>query len=143
MRNQIKQRFKEDESSPGKHAALSQFETKFASEVAIWREAEWGDMRVGYETYLADFNDTELLKGLRDDRCQCPHWGYLLAGCMTVRYPNHEQIVRAGEVYYMAPGHTMAVQAGTVLIEFSPKEQFRELTEIAEKNFAKLRKQSA
>lgn len=33
-----------------------------ASEVAIWRQAEWGDMRVGYETYLSDFDDTELLK---------------------------------------------------------------------------------
>jgi hypothetical protein len=30
-------------------------------------EAEWGDMRVGSETYLADFDDTELLKRLPDD----------------------------------------------------------------------------
>ncbi len=29
----------------------------------------------------------------------------------------------------------MAAEAGTVLIEFSPKEGFRKLTEIAEKNF--------
>ena len=57
----------EDQSSPGKHPALSQFETKLASEVAIWCEAEWGDMRVGSETYLADFDDTELLKRLPDD----------------------------------------------------------------------------
>jgi len=60
------------------HASLSEFETKVASEVAIWRQAEWGDMRVGYETYLSNFDDTELLKGLPDDRCQCPHWGDIL-----------------------------------------------------------------
>jgi hypothetical protein len=47
-------------------------------------------------------------------------------------------LVRAGELYYMAPGHTMAVEAGTVLVEFSPREQFEQLTEIAEKNFARL-----
>ena len=35
----------------------------------------------------------------------------------------------------MAPGHTMACNAGTVLIEFRPREEFRKLTEIAEKNF--------
>jgi hypothetical protein len=38
----------------------------------------------------------------------------------------------------MAPGHTMAVEAGTVLIGFSPKDEFRKLTEIAEKNFERL-----
>jgi hypothetical protein len=38
----------------------------------------------------------------------------------------------------MAPGHTMAAEAGTVLIEFSPSEEFRRLTEIAEKNFPRM-----
>jgi hypothetical protein len=129
--------------SKGNHALLSEFETKMASEVAIWRQTEWGDMRVGYETYLMDFDDVELLIGLPDDRCQCPHWGYLIAGRMTVRYPDHEEVVNAGEMYYMAPGHTMATEAGTVLIEFSPKEEFRKLTEIAEKNFARMKKENA
>jgi hypothetical protein len=132
-----------DFESKGNHASLSEFEIKVASKIAIWRQDEWGDMRVGYETYLSDFNDAELLKGLPDDRCQCPHWGYLLAGRMTVRYPDHEEVVKAGEIYYMAPGHTMAVEAGTVLIEFSPKEEFRKLTEIAEKNFLRTRIQPA
>lgn len=128
-----------DQKPKGNHASLSQFETKVSSDVAIWRQAEWGDMRVGYETYLSDFDDAELLKGLPDDRCQCPHWGYLVAGRMAVRYPDHEEVVNAGELYYMAPGDTMATEAGTVLIEFSPKEDFRKLTEIAEKNFAQVK----
>ena len=128
--------------SKGNHASLSEFETKVSSDVAIWRQAEWGDMRVGYETYLSNFEDSELLKGLPNDRCQCPHWGYLMAGRMTVRYPDHEEVVNAGEVYYMAPGHTMAADAGTVLIEFSPKEEFRRLTKIAEKNFSRMKKRT-
>ena len=97
-------------------------------------------MRVGYETSLSDFDDTELLKGLPDDRCQCPRWGYLLEGRMTVRYADHEEVINAGDVYSMAPGHTMAALAGTVLIEFSPQEGFRKLTEIGEKNFARITK---
>jgi hypothetical protein len=132
-----------DIGSKGSHASLSEFETKAASEVAIWRQAEWGDMRVGYETYLSDFDDAELLKDLPDNRCQCPHWGYLIAGHMIVRYADHEEVVKAGEVYYMSPGHTMVVEAGTVLIEFSSKEEFRKLTEIAEKNFARMKKENA
>jgi hypothetical protein len=122
----------------GSHIPLSQFPTTLKSEVAIWREAEWGDMRVGFETYLTDFDDAELLKGLPDDRCQCPHWGYVLAGRLVARYRDHHDVIHAGEVYYMAPGHTMTMDAGTVLIEFSPREQFRELTAIAEKNLARL-----
>jgi hypothetical protein len=140
MERKGKNCFMAKQKSKGAHAALSEFETKIASQVAIWREAEWGGMRVGYETYLADFEDSKLLKRLPDDRCPCPHWGYLLTGRMIVRYPDHEEVVHAGEVYYMAPGHTMAVDAGTVLIEFSPKEEFRKLTEIAEKNFVRMRK---
>jgi hypothetical protein len=59
---------------------------------------------------------------------------------VTVRYADHEDVIRAGELYYMAPGHTMSAVAGTVLVEFSPKEAFRKLTEIAEKNFRRIHK---
>ena len=59
---------------------------------------------------------------------------------MIVRYTDHEETVHAGELYYMAQGHSMAADAGTVLIEFSPKDKFRRLTEIAEKYFARLTK---
>lgn len=34
----------------------------------------------------------------------------------------------------------MSAEAGTVLIDFSPGEEFRRLTEIAEKNFARMEK---
>jgi hypothetical protein len=51
-----------NQSVKGNHASLAEFETKVASKVAIWREAEWDDMRVGYESYLSDFDDAELLK---------------------------------------------------------------------------------
>jgi hypothetical protein len=95
-------------------------------------------MRVGFETYLQDFDDAPLLKGLPNDRCQCPHWGYLLSGRMVVRYEDQEEVVEAGDVYYMAPDHTIAVDAGTVLIEFSPKEKFRETVAAGERNLAEL-----
>jgi len=122
--------------SRGTHAALGEFETTFASAQAIWREAEWGEMRVGYESYLSDFDDAEMLKGLPDDRCPCPHWGYLLAGRLTVRYADREDVVEPGGLYYMAPGHTMAADAGTVLIEFSPRKEFRKLTDFVEAKWA-------
>ena len=128
-----------NQGSKGNHVAPSKLKTTFTSREVIWREAQWGQMRVGYETYLTDFNDTALLKGLPNDQCQCPHWGYLLAGRMTVTYSDHQDVVEASEAYYMAPGHTMAVEAGTVLIEFSPKDKFQELMDFAEQNMARLK----
>ncbi|MDS0478586.1 hypothetical protein [Natrinema sp. 1APR25-10V2] len=122
----------------GRHASLSEFEPGLQLDEAIWREAEWGEMRVGFETYLQDFDDAPLLKGLPNDRCQCPHWGYLLSGRMIVRYEDREEAVKAGDVYYMAPDHTIAVDAGTVLIEFSPKEKFQETVAVGEQNLAEL-----
>jgi hypothetical protein len=40
------------------------------------RSAEWGDMQVAHAQFPA-MNLAPLLKGLPDDRCQCPHWGHL------------------------------------------------------------------
>lgn len=126
-----------NETATGQHAALSGFEVAdFSTDEILWREATWGEMRVGYETYLKDFDDAELPKGLPNDRCQCPHWGYLLSGRMTVRYADREEVVEAGDVYYMAPDHTIAVDAATVLVEFSPLDEFRRTVEVAERNVA-------
>jgi hypothetical protein len=46
----------------GRHVSLSHFETGVISPTVIWKQDEWGDMRVGYETYVSDFDDAELLK---------------------------------------------------------------------------------
>ncbi|MDS0258171.1 hypothetical protein NDI56_01965 [Haloarcula sp. S1CR25-12] len=115
------------ESARGQRSALPEFEATHTLDEGIWREAYWGDMRVGYETYLRDFDDAPLLAGLPNGRCQCPHWGYMLSGRMTVRYADHEEGVEAGDVYYMAPDHSIAVDAGTVLLEFSPLDEWAEL----------------
>jgi hypothetical protein len=48
-----------------------------------------------------------VLKGLPDDLCQCPHWGYVLKGTLHLRYKDgHEEIARVGDLWYTPPGHT-------------------------------------
>jgi hypothetical protein len=51
---------------------------------AAIREVEWGDIHVEYGTFEKEFDVTPFLKGLPDDRCQCPHRGYLMKGKITV-----------------------------------------------------------
>jgi hypothetical protein len=78
---------------------------------ATIREAEWGDIHVEYGTFDKEFDVAPMLKGLPDDRCQTPHWGYVIKGTITVNYKDHLEIINAGDSYYMEPGHTGVIGA--------------------------------
>jgi ethanolamine utilization protein EutQ (cupin superfamily) len=65
----------------------------------------------------------DVLKGLPGDSCQCPHWGYMLTGELTVSYGDREETYRAGDAYYMPPGHVPTAAAGSEFIQFSPTEE--------------------
>lgn len=99
------------------------------------QNAEWGDFNVAFETYHAPFDMAPLLKGLPDDRCQCPHWGYVIKGRFTVNYANRDEVVEAGQAYYLCPGHIVRMEAGTQVVEFSPKESYLQTVETAERNY--------
>jgi hypothetical protein len=60
-----------------------------------------------------------------DDRCQCPHWGYVISGRMTFRYADGEEVFEAGDAFYTPPGHTPLVEAGTEIVQFSPADELR------------------
>ena len=46
-----------------------------------------GGYTVGFETYTSDADLADFFRGLPDDRCQCPHWGYVISGKLTFTYP--------------------------------------------------------
>ena len=78
---------------------------------------------VNFVSFGADVDAAPLLRGLPDDRCQCPHWGYVISGRMTVQFGEREEVYEAGDAFYMPPGHVPAVAAGTEIVQFSPREQ--------------------
>jgi len=45
-----------------------------------------GGYSVGFERYSADADLAPLFVGLPDDRCQCPHWGYVIRGKVVFAY---------------------------------------------------------
>jgi len=69
------------------------------------RSEQLDSYTVNFVTFKQDVNGTPLLKGLPDDRCQCPHWGYVITGKMTMRFPDREEVFAAGDAWYAAPGH--------------------------------------
>lgn len=96
--------------------------------VATFRVAEWDDMAVAYVKLAAGADATPLLEGLPGDKCQCPHWGYMLEGAIHVRYNDgKEEVCRAGEMFYWPAGHTVWVEEDTSFVEFSPKKSLKEV----------------
>jgi uncharacterized RmlC-like cupin family protein len=66
-----------------------------------------------------------LLKGLVDDRCQCPHWGYVLKGTVTFKFADHEETFNAGDAFYVPAGHTPANSEGAEYLQFSPAAELK------------------
>jgi hypothetical protein len=89
------------------------------------RHAELDAYTVNFVSFRADVDATPLLKGLLDDRCQCPHWGYVVRGRMTVRFADGEEVFEAGDAFYLPPGHIPVAEAGSEIVQFSPTEQLR------------------
>jgi hypothetical protein len=86
------------------------------------RTVDWDSMRFAFESMPAHFPpDASPFAGLPDDRCQCPHWGYVLSGSFRVTYlDGPDEIVAAGEAYHLRPGHFVQTLEPVELIELSP-----------------------
>jgi Cupin len=90
---------------------------------------------VNFTSFREDIDATPLMKGLPDDRCQCPHWGYVVNGRMTFHYADREEIFEVGDAFYTPPGHVQVGTApGTEVVMFSPAEELKRTEEVMMKN---------
>jgi hypothetical protein len=117
-------------------AALNELPLTLEALGCTSRDAEWGDMNVAYERLAAGLDTRPLFVGLPDDRCQCPHWGYLLRGRLRVLYADREETVRAGQAYHLPPGHNIVVEEAVELVEFSPGDAYARTLEAVGRNLA-------
>ena len=93
-------------------------------------------MAVAFNEIPAGTDMAPLLKGLKNDSCQCPHWGYVLEGELLMKYDDgNEEMLSMGDVFYMQPSHTGIANKDTKLIDFSPE---RELSEVMDHIVRKL-----
>jgi len=100
------------------------------------RYVELDRYTVAFETFPIDFDPAPLFRGLPDDRCQCPHWGFVRSGTVELRYPDHDETYTEGDAYYAAPGHLPLVFAGAEVVEFSPTDRLRETGAVLAANMA-------
>jgi len=112
------------------HSAIAGIPVEMQQDGIETRGVLWGDQLVRHLDLPAGVDFTPLLKGLPDDRCPCPHWGYVLRGAITVRYADGtEETTRAGEAYYWPGGHTGWTDEGVTFIEFSLADEIRPVLE--------------
>lgn len=102
--------------------------------LAIDHNGDLDGTSVSFVTIRQSHSLASMLRGLPGDRCQCPHWGYLLAGKITVSYADHEETYQTSDAFYMTPGHVPAAEAGTEFIQFSPADQLAETLEAMKAN---------
>jgi hypothetical protein len=90
---------------------------------------------VNFVSFREDIDATPLLKGLPDDRCQCPHWGYVINGRLTYRFGDREEVFEAGDAFYVPPGHVpVKHEPGSEIVQFSPTEDLREVEAVMARN---------
>ena len=99
------------------------------------RSGEVDGYTVNFTSLGEDIDATPLMKGLPDDRCQCPHWGYVISGKVTFRYADREEVFEAGDAYYLAPGHVgVSNEPGSEIVQFSPAEELKKTSDVIMKN---------
>jgi hypothetical protein len=103
------------------------------------RSEELAGYTVNFLTFRQDMDQTPLLKGLPDNRCQCPHWGYVTKGRLTFRFAEREEVYEAGDAFYLEPGHIgVGNEPDTEYIQFSPSDELREVSEVITKNMQEM-----
>ena len=93
-----------------------------------------GGYTVAFETYTADADLGPFFEGLPNNQCQAAHWGYVIEGKVKYSYGDHDEIFETGEGYYVPPGHTPTLYAGTTLVEFSSTDELQRTMEVVTKN---------
>jgi mannose-6-phosphate isomerase-like protein (cupin superfamily) len=88
------------------------------------RRAEMDGYTVEFVSFGVDSDLDGPLSALPTGSCQCPHWGYVIAGRMRFVFDDgHEEVYENGDAFYQPPGHKPYVDAGTELLQFSPSTE--------------------
>lgn len=75
-----------------------------------------------YFSLSSGVDTTPLFQGLEDDLCQCPHWGFVLRGQLTMTDVNGvQETVNANDLFYWPPGHNIKVDEDADIVMFSPQ----------------------
>jgi hypothetical protein len=93
------------------------------------RTHDVGGMTVGVMRLQKGADLRPLVKGLPGDLCQCPHWGYMLRGRVSMHTASGAETYEAGQAFYRAPGHAPEALEDSEYVDFAPREDFAAVLE--------------
>lgn len=93
-----------------------------------------GGYSVCFEKHTADAELADLFRGLPENRCPLPRWGYVLKGKVTFRFDSRSETFEAGDAYYVPPGHIPVHHAGAEIVEFSPTDVLGKTMDVVMEN---------
>jgi hypothetical protein len=113
------------------HIPKEELPVKFAVPGAVARQVtDFGDAtpygRIAgeYFSLAAGTDISPLLRGLDNDSCHSPHWGYVMEGQLVVSYDQQpEEACVRGDIFYWPPGHSVRVTDDAEVILFSPQDE--------------------
>ncbi|BBO68955.1 hypothetical protein DSCA_28850 [Desulfosarcina alkanivorans] len=113
------------------HMHKNEIPIKISAPGAVARQkTDFGDASgfgvIGGEHFTMDagVDIAPLLRGLENDLCDAPHWGYLIQGALTVTFRNGDtENVNAGDLFYWPPGHTVKADQNAEFVLFSPQRE--------------------
>ena len=108
----------------------------FGADPAAIRGGDWGEMRALILSLPAGTDLAPLLAGLPNGLCPCPHWGYLVQGRVRVTYADGQEMLNAGDLFYLPPGPTAYVEEDAEIIEFSRPHEHEPVLEVVKRNAA-------
>ncbi len=101
---------------------------EFPADQPINYVSGWGDMAVAVNSMPAGTDLAPLLEGLKNNSCQVPHWGLIKKGVLKLTYDDGTvQTLKAGDLFYMPPGHVGVVVEDLTIMDFSPSKKFEKL----------------
>jgi hypothetical protein len=86
-----------------------------------------GGMTAAFLRFSKGTDMGDVLKGMPDDLCQCPHWGFMFKGRVKLRTKHGDEFYEAGQAFYMSPGHAPEALEDCELLDISPSDQWNEL----------------
>ena len=91
------------------------------------RSVEAGSMTVALVRLEKGHDARPIFKGLPDDLCQCPHWGYVIRGRLRIWTTTGSEICEAGQAFYWPSGHAPEALEEAEFLEISPTDEVRAL----------------
>lgn len=94
------------------------------------RATEAGELTVALVRLDAGHDARPLFRGLPDDLCQCPHWGYVIRGRLRIWTSGDTfELCAAGQAFYWPPGHAPEALEDSEFLEISPTRELAVLQE--------------